>query len=393
MAGSTGATTTGAGGATTTGAGGSTGTGGSLPIGGLPIAAGGNHTCAVTSTGAVKCWGDNSYGQLGDGTMNGSRTPVDVKGLMSGVVAVAAGLDHSCALTNAGVLKCWGHNDMGQLGNGTTTDSNAPVDLKNLPGSIAAVTAGYRDTCAVNTAGDLLCWGDGTYDQLGTGVSVVGPNPAPNGVLYLGSGAAAASTGAGHTCALTSAGGLKCWGNNLDGQLGAMYDMTESAVPLDVVHFMMGAAGIAAGGNHTCGLMASGGVKCWGDDASGQLGDMGALMGALASNVPVDVYMLGAGVLQISAGAAHTCAILSSGGLKCWGDNSYGQIGSNAGPTSNAPVDVPGLLQGVSVVSAGGDHTCVTSGGVVMCWGSNGAGELGDNTMMDRNQPVPVQGL
>jgi alpha-tubulin suppressor-like RCC1 family protein len=375
-------------GATTAGAGGSTGTGGSLPIGGLPIAAGGNHTCAVTSTGGAKCWGWNMYGQLGDHTMNDSHTPVDVQGLTSGVVAVAAGLDHSCALLTAGGVKCWGHNNMGQLGNGTTTDSDAPVDVQNLPGPIAAVTAAYNDTCAVNTAGDLLCWGDDSFGQLANGQSSAGGYPTPNGVLSLGSGTAAASPGGGHTCALTSAGGLKCWGNNLHGQLGAMYDMTESQVPLDVLHATMGAAGIAAGGNHTCGLMASGGVKCWGADDSGQLGDMGAM----DSDVPVDVYLLGAGVQQISAGAAHTCAVLSSGGLKCWGDNTYGQIGSNAGLTSNAPVDVPGL-QGVSAVSAGGDHTCVIAAGVVKCWGSNGFGELGNNATMDSNQPVAVHGL
>jgi alpha-tubulin suppressor-like RCC1 family protein len=163
--------------------------------------------------------------------------------------------------------------------------------------------------------------------------------------------------------------------------------MMGSAVPVDVQHFTMGAAGIAAGGRHTCGL-ASGGVKCWGADDSGQLGDMGAS----GTDVPVDVYLLGAGVLQISAGGDHTCAVLSSGGLECWGSNQYGQIGSNAGPTSNVPVDVPGL-QKVSAVSAGANHTCVISAGAVECWGSNGTGELGDNTTMDRNQPVAVQGL
>jgi Cutinase/Regulator of chromosome condensation (RCC1) repeat/Putative Ig domain len=196
------------------------------------ISAGYNHTCAVTTTGAVKCWGDNPYGELGDGTTTSSTTPVDVVGLGSGVAAVSAGGGHTCAVTTAGGVKCWGDNGYGELGDGTTTSSTTPVDVVGLGSGVAAVSAGDDHTCAVTTAGGVKCWGDNIYGALGDGTTTSSTTPVD--VVGLGSGVAAVSAGAGDSCAVTTAGAGKCWGDNFYGELGDG-TTTSSTTPVDVV--------------------------------------------------------------------------------------------------------------------------------------------------------------
>ncbi|MGA9350442.1 MAG: hypothetical protein WBW48_16795, partial [Anaerolineae bacterium] len=179
------------------------------------IAAGYRHTCALTA-GGVKCWGYNGYGQLGDGTWTWRNTPVDVSGLTSGVTTIAAGSYHTCALTAGGGAKCWGHNNNGQLGDGTTTNRNTPVDVSGLTSGVDAIAAGSYHTCAL-TAGGVKCWGLNDYGQLGDGTTTNRNTPVD--VSGLTSGVAAIAAGYYHTCALT-AGGVKCWGRNNNGQLG-----------------------------------------------------------------------------------------------------------------------------------------------------------------------------
>ena len=174
------------------------------------------HTCAVTSTGGLKCWGLNDDGQLGDGTTNQSSTPVDVTGLTSGVAAVTLGETHACALTAAGGVKCWGAGNL--LGDGTSNSSSTPVDVTDLTSGVAAVAAGSQHTCAVTTSGGLKCWGGNSKGQLGDGTTTL--RLAPVNVTGLTSGVAAVAAFGDHTCALTTSGGLKCWGQNNSGQLG-----------------------------------------------------------------------------------------------------------------------------------------------------------------------------
>jgi alpha-tubulin suppressor-like RCC1 family protein len=348
------------------------------------IAAGWGHTCALTSGGGVKCWGYNSSGELGDGTTANKLTPVDAVGLGSGVQAITAGNWHTCALTNGGGVKCWGRNDIGELGDGTTADKTTPVDVVGLGSGVQAIAAGTSHTCALTSGGGVKCWGHNQYGRLGDGTTA--DKSTPVDVAGLGSGVQAIAEGWGHTCALTSGGGVKCWGGNWDRQLGDGTYAWLKQTPVDVVGLGSGVQAIAAGWGHTCALTSGGGVKCWGYNNKYSQLELGP--------TPVDVVGLGSGVQAIAAGEYHTCALTSGGGVKCWGWNKYGQLGDGTTADKPTPVDVAGLGNGVQAIAAGGSHTCaLTSGGGVKCWGRNDIGELGDGTTADKPTPVDVAGL
>ncbi len=384
------------------------------------VATGGNHTCALTINGGVKCWGNNDYGQLGDGTQALNSSPVDVVGLGSGVVAITAGAWHTCALTSSGGVKCWGDAVFGELGDGTSgfgQYSSTPVDVTGLTSGIAAVVAGGTHTCAITTAGALKCWGDNYSGQLGNGSAGPGQISAtPVNVGGLGSvNVAAVAVGGAHTCALMGDTAVKCWGSNGYGQLGNGSGGfgQQSATPVNVSSLGLGTVAIVAGDNHTCALANSGTVKCWGRNDAGQVGN-----GTNTdSKTPVSVVTSVGGpalnnVIVLTAGSSHTCASTSgTAGVKCWGDNSTGQLGNMSLTSSNVPVDVlasplagalkasaaqtgSSLLSIVAVV-AGGGHTCVLgSVAGVICWGSNLYGQLGDAQSGNFSAvPVGVFGL
>jgi alpha-tubulin suppressor-like RCC1 family protein len=352
------------------------------------IAAGGFHTCALTSAGGVKCWGYNE-----------GRTPVAVSGLASGVAAIAGGL-HSCALTSAGGVVCWGDNESGQLGNGEQGCGlvycyrSTPVAVSGLASGVAAISAGWQHTCALTSAAGVVCWGAG--GTLGDGTTTTRLTPVA--VSGLASGVAAISAGGGHTCALTSAGGVVCWGYNGGGQLGDGTTTTR-LTPVAVSGLASGVAAISAGGEHTCALTSAGGVVCWGANYLGQLGDGGRghcdyPYYPCSSPIPVDVSGLASGVAAITAGGHHTCALTSAGGVVCWGYNRYGQLGDGTTTERDTPVDVSGLTSGVAAIAAGGFHTCaLTSVGAVKCWGRNHDFQLGDGTTTDSHTPAGVIGF
>jgi len=294
------------------------------------------HTCALTTSGGVKCWGWNGTGQLGNGGTTPSTTPVDVSGLSSGVAAIATGGFHTCALMTSGGVKCWGRNDQGQLGNGGTTLSTTPVDVSGLSSGVAAIATGGFHTCALMTSGGVKCWGRNDDGQLGDGTTH--DSTTPVNVSGLPSGAKAISAGGDHTCAVTTEGAAKCWGFNKEGALGNA-TTTNSSTPVGVSGLSSGVAAISAGGRHTCALTTSGGVKCWGWNGTGQLGNGGTT----PSTTPVDVSGLSSGVAAISAGGSHTCALLTSGGVKCWGDGVYGQLGNGIKKNRTAPIAVVGF--------------------------------------------------
>lgn len=302
------------------------------------VATGGAHTCALTSGGGAKCWGYNHDGQLGDGTTTNRNTPVAVVGLSSGVAGIAAGDAHTCALTTSGGAKCWGDNSNGQVGDGTTTDRTAPVGVSGMTSGVAALSAGQLHTCALTTGGGVKCWGYNNLGQLGDGSRTDSAEPVD--VLGLQSGIAALEVGAQHSCALTLPGGVKCWGSNLAGQLGDDASGPIAPYPVDVCgddpedpcqHTLSGVAAVTAGSAHTCAAMTDGRLMCWGWDGFGQLGDGGSLSLPDERGYPREVEDVGdsgePAVLAASTGAGHTCALSAIALVKCWGWNSNGQLG------------------------------------------------------------------
>jgi alpha-tubulin suppressor-like RCC1 family protein len=292
-----------------------------------------SHTCIVMSSGEVKCWGRNDFGQIGDGTTTERHAPTDVVGLSLGVSATAAGRFHTCALSGTGGLKCWGQNWNGQLGDGTYVDRHTPVDVSGLTSGVSAVAAGFNHTCALMSTGGVKCWGWNPFGQVGDGT--VTQRNTPVDVSGLASGVSAIAAGYDHTCALMSTGGVKCWGRNENGQLGDD-TTTNQLTPVDVSGLTSGVTAVTGGQIHTCALMSTGGMKCWGGNNAGQLGD-----GTLDfRSTPVDVPGLSTGVDAIAADEFNTCALMDVGNVKCWGYNLYGQVGDGTTTDQLTPVDV-----------------------------------------------------
>lgn len=269
---------------------------------------------------------------------------------------------------------------------GASYGSFVPIDVPGLESDVMAIAAGDQHTCAVIRGGAVKCWGINTDGRLGNGTTTDSTEPV--GVTGLASKATAIAAGNAHTCAVAD-GAVKCWGGNSSGQLGSGTN-TDSVVPVDVSGLARGAgaaAAVTAGSLHTCLLTSGGGVKCWGDNSSGQLGD-----GTTANSaIPVDVAGLASGVSAIAAGGVHTCALTNIGRVKCWGANNDGQLGNGTTADSLVPVDVANLGSGVGAIAAGGSQTCVLArsgftDGAVECWGSN----LGDGTTASSSIPVEV---
>jgi len=341
-------------------------------------------TCAVMDSGGLKCWGWN-LGKPG-GWSASSPKPEDVPGLSSGVAAVAAGRGFSsCALTTSGGVKCWGNNLDGQLGDGTTTDRPTPVDVVGLGSGVVAISAGGAHACAVMADGGVKCWGKNADGQVGDGLFSFAGALTPVDVVGIGAQAISVAAGGAHTCVLTITGGVRCWGANSSGQLGDGTTIRR-ATPADVVGLTSGVIALDAGNAHTCALTSGGGVKCWGQNASGQVGDgtsgPDGSGGFIYRALPTDVLGLASGVAALSAGSAHNCALTSGGGVKCWGYNFFGQIGNGTrGGTNNGvpmPADVTGLASGVAgITTAAGTSCALLSGGTAKCWGQNDHGQVG----------------
>jgi hypothetical protein len=357
------------------------------------IGAGRDHSCGLAA-GAVYCWGLGADGELGNGTnMTSSAVPVPVTGLGSGVSQISVGDFHTCALS-AGAVSCWGMNTVGQLGNGTTANSNVPVAVSGLGSGVTEVSAGYQHSCAVAAAGAVQCWGSNSSGQLGNGTGT--NSNVPVGVTGLGTGGAQVSAGNRHSCAVTTAGGAWCWGRNVAGELGDGTS-TNSSVPVAVSGLGSGVEQISAGGVfHSCAVTTAGGAWCWGDNTSGAVGD-GSVT---SSSVPVSVFGLGSGVAQISTGGftdgvdvfANSCAVTTSGTASCWGSNSVGQLGDGGSEASSSvPVAVVSQSTAWSQLSMGFDHSCaVTTAGTAHCWGSSNFGMLGDGNVGGGSTPVTV---
>lgn len=350
----------------------------------VEIAPGGDHTCALTVDGGVKCWGANDWGQLGDGTLIDKNLPIDVIGLSTGVISISAGDDHTCAVTSSNAVKCWGGNYLGQLGDGTTTKQSTPVDVVDLSSGVSAISLGLYHSCALTVSGGVKCWGSNNYGQLGDGTTSQKNTPVE--VVGLSSGISDISSGGSHTCVKTTSGGGKCWGSNDYGQLGDA-TFSQRNTPVDVIGISEGISEITTGQNHTCAVTQNGEGKCWGWNSYGQLGDGSTF----DSEIPVNVVGLQSGVSAIVGSRLSTCALTGAGGVKCWGRNDTGQVGDGTMFDRNVPVDVVGLSSGMIKISAGSYHICVlSSSGKMKCWGRNFYSQLGDGTILMRSIPINV---
>jgi alpha-tubulin suppressor-like RCC1 family protein len=359
------------------------------PIGGIvQIAAGGAHSCALTNAGGVWCWGLNWNGQLGDGTTATRLTPVAVSGLGSGVRAIALGDSRSCALTSGGAVLCWGSNNNGELGDGTLVERRTtPVAVRTLGSGVQAIAAGGSGSngsrCALLGSGAVRCWGANAFGQLGDGSTT--ERRAPVAVSTLNRGVQAIDVGGSHACALTGLGVFVCWGDNTVGRLGDG-STNLSSVPVAVSLVSRGSV-ISAGETHTCAVNRDGAVFCWGRNHNGQLGD-GTTADRRTRRL---VSGMTSGMTAVAAGAWHGCALTSDGAVRCWGRNQSGQLGDGSGADRSVPVALPLLGSGVRALAAGSEHSCaLTTAGAVFCWGYNTVGAVGDGSTTGRLQPVPV---
>ncbi len=350
----------------------------------VQLVVGAAHTCGLTPGGAVHCWGSNWAGQLGDGTYFSFGVPGYVNGLSSGVTSLTAGVNFTCALLETGTVNCWGGNEAGQLGDGTTDTAKEPVDVSGLS-DVVAIGAGGSHACAVTTGGDVWCWGSNWAGQLGD--NSTDDSHTPVAVAGLAEGARAVEAGMAHTCALLETGTVKCWGGNEAGQLGDGSN-TSSLAPVTVSE-LAGVTQISTAREHTCALLENGSIACWGRNWGGMLGD-----GTRDDrNAPVDVVGLSSPATHVMAGGGFSCALVADGYVQCWGANELGQLGDGTFADSMSPVTVANTTG--DMVALGGEysHACASAPAVTICWGANWDGALGDGVGMTFSAPREVVDL
>lgn len=352
-----------------------------FPEGLLDVVSGENHTCALTTTGAVKCWGGNLHGQLGNGTVGGFvEVPVQAVGLESGVSQLSSGTYHTCALLDTGEVKCWGYNVAGLLGTGhpDNSDEKLPTPAFVILGTggehltgVTQIDCGSWHTCALLVDGSVSCWGANDVGQLGSPVPTEYSTiiPFPVTVPFEGSFKDIA-LGRMHSCAIASNGTVFCWGVNYNGELGLGYmDWDAHPTPTLINYPYSDAAEIDSGGDRTCMKTDSAGVYCWGN-YSGYDYDQGEVFPIVGLRGPVKSLSTGGNTSRYNQ---HTCAVIeSTGAVQCWGENGYSQLGDGTynNYTSNDPVDVVGLSANVARVTASGDSACAFfESGAAACWG------------------------
>ena len=353
---------------------------GTVPVGVVAVSAGYDSACALRSDETVVCWGANDRGQLGDGTTTGRSMPALVSGL-SGATSVSVGWDHACAVLTGGGVRCWGSNASNQVSSPTGDPQVVPWAVPGLTDAIT-LAAGEGNTCAVRASGKVVCWGINDHGQSGD------THPTPTDPVQVTgiSGATSVSAGGSTSCAVLADRTVSCWGRGGFGQLGpSNFGSTEVPVAIpgldDVKDVQVGAM-------HVCALRVAGDVWCWGHGEFAELGDGASTTRATPAPVPGLAQ-----VASLSATAFTTCAAGSNGSVWCWGANDGGQAGDGTNFFKPEPVAVAGI-DGVRQVALGGRSVCARrTGAGLWCWGTNDAGQLGDGTSTDRPTPVPVSGM
>ncbi len=349
------------------------------------IAAGKEHSVALCSDGTVWAWGDNSYGQLGDGTIQDSKKPVRIKGLDE-VIAVAAGDYHTLALRSDGIVWAWGDNSYHQLGikkdqlDVQTLASSKPVQVRQL-NKVTAIAAGARHSLALRADNTVRAWGDNSYGQLGNGTKE--NSEAVRQVFFLDRAGAISAAGF-SSAALLIDGTVRTWGANQHGHLGNGR-RTGTQLQPGRVEDLGAVTAIAMGTGHLVVLKEEGAVWAWGGNESGQTGD-GTRIDRLRPTKVMNVK----DAVSIAAGELHTLAIGKGGAVWAWGDNSYGQIGDGTAFKRPVPVMLKELGQReIICVAAGDEHSlALDAEGTIWAWGSNWSGCLGNGTTEPSNTPV-----
>jgi alpha-tubulin suppressor-like RCC1 family protein len=352
----------------------------------VKIGQGSFFTCGLTSGGLAYCWGHNTFGQLGNGTNINHLIPTAVSQTGVSFASITAGGFHACGLTNLGEAYCWGRNDFGQSGDGTSIDQNIPTAVSQTGISFTNITAGIYHTCGLTSTGLAYCWGKNDYGQSGDSTST--ELYVPTAVTQTGISFTSITAGGFHTCGLTSTGLAYCWGKNSDGQLGDD-TTTDRNIPTAVSQTGISFKNIITGGSHTCGLTSAGLAYCWGWNISGQLG-IGTYTTYLY--IPTAVAQTGISFTSMTAFNNHTCGITSTGLAYCWGHNNYGQVGDSTSANKySVPTAVAQAEISFTSINTGDQHTCgITSAGVSYCWGLNNYGQLGDGTTTDHNVPTAI---
>ena len=379
------------------------------------VATGGRHGCARLSDGRARCWGDGTTGARGDGTRSRSYHGTLVRNAansapLTGIRQVATGDEHSCALLTSSRVVCWGANEKGQLGDATVNPRQLPVEVRDVTGQaaltgVSAISAGGDNTCAIVGGGGAVCWGADEQGQ--TGSTNISPfkNYAwvvrdLNGVRL--SGLTQIETGRASSCARTAQGRAFCWGRNVEGQLGR--GTTSTIVGATTVRTgpdagpLTGISSVTVGVDHACARLSSGEARCWGSNQQGRLGD-----GTGSQRLhPAPVLARSGtahltGIQAVRAGNGTTCALLTSGGVRCWGYGVYGTMGNgtrnevNLRATAVRNTANTGNLGSATQLALGELTACVRlADGQARCWGYGDLGAAGNDTGGDEAFALPV---
>lgn len=348
-----------------------------------------NSVCATLLSSEIKCWGSPNALNYGDGihsTNYNQRAVATLYPNLTNIKSAAIGLSHTCVLSNSGAVSCWGNSNAGQLGDGTTTTLRFDPGPVTALSNVTEIKSSTYSVYALINNGTVYAWGYNNDGQLGDGTTSLRPSPVAVSGL---SGAISIEAGLTHACAILTDTTVRCWGSNGKGQLGDG-TTTQRLTPVTVVG-LTNAKTLALGYEYSCALLHSGGIKCWGVNASGQLGD-----GTNNDNLSlVDVQGI-SNASTISASEVHVCSVLTTGAIKCWGDGWYGQLGHGAGGSANTPVVVSEITNAVDVSAQSGysGHTCAAlADGRAQCWGYGSSGEIGDLTYNSAYTPRTVLGL
>ena len=398
------------------------------------ISAGGSHACALHQNGTISCWGNNSGGELGNGSTDNSSVPVAVQGIDDATAVSAGGGSHSCALHQNGTISCWGSNRFGQLGDGAGGNegdvSLVPVKVQGIDDAIAVSAGGWGHSCALHQNGTISCWGGGWLDaslvpveidgiddaiaisadhynscaihQTGT-ISCWGPTASsrPAEEIYGISNATAIDAGSsgsipgGKSCALHQTGNISCWG--LTARSSSVPPVARY-VP-EEIDGISDATAITTGPGHSCALHQNGTISCWGDNFDGELGseagewERSEAGNTFESSVPVGVTDI-SDATAITAGHGYSCALHQTGNISCWGTNEDGQLGDGTNNNySSVPVKVQGIDDATAISASSWSSCAVHTDGNLSCWGTNSLGQLGNGTggTFHAHSPVPVK--